>query len=221
MLSTANSVVSVSSGLDEKLASLVSAMPPHFVVPNGVNIAVIEDGESLRTREIVEKRNSSNIFGYVGHLTSSWFDWPLLLSAAQALPDVEFEIVGHGLPKELDLPPNLTYLGPKTHEELRDIVGNWRAGLIPFADVPLTRSVDPNKIYEYQAWGLRTLSAPMGMVKQYPSTWVYRGKEQFVHVIKEILNSPITIEEVQALEQFVHGCTWHERAKQMRRILDF
>lgn len=221
MLSTAHSVVSVSSGLDEKLSSLVSEMPPHYVVPNGVNTAVIEDGESLRSREVAEKRNSSNIFGYVGHLTPSWFDWRLLLSAAQALSEVEFEIVGHGLPKDLDLPPNVAYLGPKTHEELREIVINWRAGLIPFADVPLTRSVDPNKIYEYQAWGLRTLSAPMGMVEKYPSTWVYQGKEQFIQSIKEILSSPITIEEVQALEKFVHGCTWHERAKQMRETLDF
>lgn len=221
MLSTAHTVVSVSSGLDEKLSSLVSEMPPHFVVPNGVNSAVIEDGESLRTREIAEERNNSNVLGYVGHLTSSWFDWPLLLSAAHELPDVEFEIVGHGLPEGLGLPANVAYLGPKTHEELREIVRNWRAGLIPFADVPLTRSVDPNKIYEYQAWGLRTLSAPMGMVEKYPSTWVYRGKEQFVQSIQEILKSPITIEEVQALEQFVHGCTWHERAKQMRKILDF
>lgn len=221
MLDLAESIVSVSKSLDEKLASLVTSLDDHHVVPNGVNESVIKRGQVLRTQSVVQKRNLSKTFGYVGHLTASWFDWPLVLAAASELPETRFEIVGHGMPNGITMPDNVQYLGPKTHDELIEIVDGWRAGLIPFADVPLTRSVDPNKIYEYAAWGLRCVSAPMGMVETYPSTWVYRGKNQFIECLKENLETPITFEEVQTLEEFVLSCTWRERAKQMRQTLHF
>lgn len=219
MLQIADQVVSVSPALDQKLASLDVNISNNLVIPNGVNESVIAEGEDLRTEEVLTSRNSSRTLGYVGHLTESWFDWPLLLGAADEMPDVTFEIVGHGMPSNLTLPSNVKYLGPKTHTELRHIVGRWKGGLIPFADLPLTRSVDPNKIYEYQAWGLRTLSAPMGSVEQYPSTWVYRNFEEFVAGAREILQTPLTALEVKEIESFVEGCTWLNRGKSMRAVM--
>lgn len=165
-------------------------MKRHFVIPNAVNKHVIETTKRLRTPQVTAQRNSSNKVGYVGHLTESWFDWPLVVEAAKRLPDVIFEIVGHGMPKNIKLPGNVEYLGPKSHDELRPLVQTWKVGLIPFADIPLTRSVDPNKIYEYFAWGLRCVSAPMGMVQEYPSTWVYRGVDEFVESIERISLGP-------------------------------
>lgn len=219
MIANADLIVSVSPDLDKKLQSLVPSIENNFVVPNGVNDGVIEDGAQLYTEAVLNQRNDSNTFGYVGHLTESWFDWSTLLEAANKLPQATFEIVGHGMPSGLSLPENVNYLGPKTHSELLPIVQHWRAGLIPFADLPLTRSVDPNKIYEYQAWGLRCISAPMGMVDRYPSTWVYRGVTELVACIRDVLETPITEEEVSELRTFVASCTWLERARNMRELV--
>lgn len=216
MLRLADRVVSVSPALDEKLLSLSGQIENHIVIPNGVNHTVIEEAESLRRPEILPKRNRSRTLGYVGHLTESWFDWPLLIAAAKILPDIEFEIIGHGMPKNMELPANVNYLGPKTHAEVRGYAEKWKAGLIPFKDLPLTRSVDPNKIYEYQAWGLRTLSAPMGMVAEYPSTWVYRGVGEFVQHAAEIVNEDIDLQELETLDRFVKDCCWTHRAEAMR-----
>ena len=216
MLRLADKVVSVSPALDEKLLSLSGDLENHTVIPNGVNWSVIEEAEPLRSPRILSKRNRSRTFGYVGHLTESWFDWPLLIAAAEILTDIEFEIIGHGMPKNIALPANIKYLGPKTHTEVRKYAEGWKAGLIPFKDLPLTRSVDPNKIYEYQAWGLRTLSAPMGMVEVYPSTWVYRGVGEFVRHASEIVEGDIDLQELETLDEFVKGCCWTHRAKTMR-----
>lgn len=220
MLRVADQVVSVSSALDEKLVSLWPVLEHHTVIPNGVNSHVIESSKQLRSIETMRARNESRTVGYVGHLTPSWFDWELLISAAKNNPDVEFEIVGHGKPDGLVLPANINYLGPKSHEELPPIVATWKCGLIPFKDLPLTRSVDPNKIYEYFAWGLRCLTAPMGLVHKYPSTWVHESEKQFNDSLAEILDSDITPDELQALEEFLGSASWDHRAQEMMKIFN-
>lgn len=220
MLRMVDTVVSVSTALDAKLVSLYPPLNRHFVIPNAVNKRVIETTKGLRTPQVTAQRNSSNKVGYVGHLTESWFDWPLVIEAAKRLPDVMFEIVGHGMPKNIKLPGNVEYLGPKSHDELRPLVQTWKVGLIPFADIPLTRSVDPNKIYEYFAWGLRCVSAPMGMVHEYPSTWVYRGVDEFVESIGSALASDFTDAEVEQLTRFLGSASWDDRAREMLEIMN-
>ncbi|GAA2551275.1 hypothetical protein HD598_000875 [Neomicrococcus aestuarii] len=214
MLTIADKVVSVSIGLDEKLVSMWPKLSDHVVVPNAVNRSVIDASADLRTQDQFDQRANSLVVGYVGHLTPAWFDWPAVLSAARMLPHVQFEIIGHGAPANLDLPSNVVILGPKTHEELASIVPTWKVGLIPFLDIPLTRSVDPNKIYEYFAWGLRCVTAPMGSVEEYPSTYVYRGAEQLVLQLQAALTEPYTAEEIKALEVMVQNSDWDSRARQ-------
>lgn len=220
MLRIADRVVSVSSALDEKLVSLWPAIEHHSVIPNGVNSHVIENSKHLRSPEATRARNNNRIIGYVGHLTPSWFDWELVNSAAKSNPDVIFEIVGHGKPDGLSLQPNVHYLGPKTHDELPPIVANWKCGLIPFKDLPLTRSVDPNKIYEYFAWGLRCLTAPMGLVHEYPSTWVHETIQEFNDSLTEILDQDITVDEIAVLEDFLQSVSWDNRAEEMMTIFN-
>lgn len=220
MLRIADQVVSVSSALDEKLVSLWPKLKHHAVIPNGVNTHVIQSSQGLRSIEATETRNQSQTVGYVGHLTPSWFDWELILSAARKFSNVQFEIVGHGKPEKLDLPSNVKYLGPKSHAELPPIVSNWKCGLIPFKDLPLTRSVDPNKIYEYFAWGLRCLTAPMGLVHEYPSTWVYQNEHEFNEALEEILGSEITGSEIQVLENFLQSASWDNRAEEMLKLFE-
>lgn len=220
MLRMVQTVVSVSTALDAKLLSLYPKLERHFIIPNAVNARVIDSAQSLRTSEVTTGRNGSRKVGYVGHLTKSWFDWPLLIEGARCLPEVTFEIVGHGIPENLTLPENVTYLGAMSHDELRPIVKSWKVGLIPFADIPLTRSVDPNKIYEYFAWGLRCVTAPMGKVETYPSTWVYRGIDEFVECVQSALESDLTNAEIETLNQFLETASWDNRAREMVEVMN-
>lgn len=220
MLAVADKVVSVSRALDEKMAVMQPRMSSHTVIPNGVKQAVIDDGVDLRTIEVARQRASSRTVGYVGHLTDSWFDWPLLITAARSLPDVRFEIVGHGMPEGLSLPANVFILGPKTHSELRGIVEDWKVGLIPFKDIPLTHSVDPNKIYEYFAWGLRCVTVQMGSVNTYPWTRVYHDIDSLIEHIVEALEEPVTAEALEELEHFVERMSWESRLEDMLSFIE-
>lgn len=218
MLRSADRVVSVSSALDEKIVSLSPDLANHTVIPNGVRSEVIEAGEPLRTMNQAEVRNQKRKVGYVGHLTSSWFDWELLKMAADKFPQLEFEMVGPGAPNNLALPENITLYGPMTHNEILDLVGEWAVGLIPFKETPLTKSVDPNKIYEYFAWGMRCISAPMGLVHEYPSTYVYNDEAEFLEALREATSLPIDAKELEQLDNFLKSCSWTHRAESM---LDF
>lgn len=215
MLLNVDQVVSVSTALDQKLLSMAPAVKIHDVIPNAVNQHVIDTSAHLRTEEALAERQESNLVGYVGHLTESWFDWPAIEEVANRLPHLEFEIIGHGAPDNLVLPSNVKLLGAKSHEELPEIVARWKVALIPFKDMPLTRSVDPNKIYEYFAWGLRCVTAPMGMVEKYPSTWVYQNVDEFVSMLDEASSSEFTPGELDTLREFVKTASWDDRAHQM------
>ena len=220
MLRVADRVISVSRALDEKMLTMHPQIAPHAVIPNGVRAETIAGGKPLRTRQAADHRAESRTVGYVGHLTSSWFDWPMLVRVAQHMPEIRFEIVGHGLPKDLELPPNVVHLGAKTHDELIEIVREWKVGLIPFRDIPLTRSVDPNKIYEYFAWGIRCVTVDMGAVTTYPWTRVYDDAASFESQLRCAMTTPVSDEDLAELERFLSTVDWDSRARQVLAFVE-
>lgn len=222
MIRLSDEIVTVSAALADKVTSL----SPNYgdtqvhVLPNGVNTEVIEQSRQLRTAEIAELRKESTTIGYVGHLTPSWFDWQLLTTAAKLRPHLKFQIIGHGAPAGLRLPANVDLLGPRTHAEIIQLIDEWKVGIIPFVHSPLTRSVDPNKIYEYFAWGLRCVTAEMGMVQDYPSTWVYNSVDEFCEAIDEATATPMDSHELQILDSFVAQSSWNNRATAMIELIE-
>lgn len=219
MLSIADVRVTVSEALTRKMVAMGPANARITTVPNGVATATLANSRTLRSAEQLDERNNSNVIGYVGHLTPSWFDWGLLIAAAQQLPEYRFEIIGHGKPSQVQLPPNIEYLGSKSHEELLPHASTWRLGLIPFIPSPLTRGVDPNKIYEYFAWGMRVVTAPMGSVQNYPSTWVYNNLKEFIDSIQEAMSSDMSIDELAKIAQFAEDSAWRHRAATMTQLM--
>lgn len=214
----ADSLISVSPALADKLNSLVPDLEKKVhVLPNAVPVQTVNEGHDLR--DAASWKDRSYKVGYVGHLTESWFDWELFLDAVDKMPDVQFEIVGHGMPKSVILPNNAAFLGPMSHSELLEHVEDWRVGLIPFQPSPLSRGVDPNKLFEYAAWGLRTVSAPMGSVGSAPSTFVYESADEFQAAIIYALTTEMTVEEMEILQRYSTQNTWSHRADQILDIV--
>lgn len=220
MLEVAHKVVTVSAALTAKMKIMGPPGLAVLTIPNGVAQSTLDDSSYLREAERLSKSNSSKTVGYVGHLTPSWFDWPAMLHAAKTLPDVKFEVIGHGLPDDLVLPDNIVYLGAMTHSEIIPLATNWKVGVIPFIATPLTRGVDPNKIYEYFAWGLRVVSAPMGSVSTYPSTKVYRNSEEFAARVRDSVESAMDRGELETISEFARGSSWRNRALEMINVLE-
>lgn len=216
-----DNIITVSPRLARKMEILRGGDRPVTVIPNAVSRKLIELGQELRDTQGRKRRSFSVKIGYLGHLTPSWFDWKSVILAAQALPEYTFELAGHGTPANIKVPENITLLGPKTHEEFAELAKDWKIGLIPFKPSTLTFAVDPNKVYEYLAVGLRVVTAEMGAVRSCPSTYVYTSASQFIDCLKIAMNTEVTNSEAEETEKFLTQANWPARAKQMCSVMGF
>lgn len=216
---TVDNIVTVSPRLARKMEVLHGGNRTVTVIPNAVSRKLIDLGRNIRSEQGRKHRNSSLKIGYLGHLTPSWFDWKNVILAAQSLPEYTFELAGHGAPASIKVPENITLLGPKTHEEFAELAKDWKVGLIPFKSSTLTFAVDPNKVYEYLAVGMRVVTAEMGAVRSSPSTYVYTSPDQFIEFLRISMSTEITNSEIEEIELFLTQANWPARAKQMCSVM--
>lgn len=148
---------------------------------NATTTAFIKTAEPYRNRRMTEQLTKRRpVLGYFGHLTDAWFDWPLIAQAAAHRPDWDFEIIGFGAPKTSAMPPNVMINDAVPPLELPHLSQHWDIALIPFLPGPLSRAVDPIKIYDYQALGLPTLSVPMSLIHLLDNVHIYVGLDDFL-----------------------------------------
>lgn len=219
VIKTADKVITVSPRLAQKV-KVMAALNEHSkskvqVIQNAAPDILIDKTKYLRTMKVASERNESQIIGYIGHLTPAWFDWSLIINSAKSNPTINYEIIGHGMPKNIDLPDNISYLGPKTHDEFIEISRRWRAGLIPFIKSPLTYGVDPNKVYEYLAVGLMVLTADMGSVKECPATYVYDNSNEFDVLLKEIFHTSYRRVIINDINKYIQSSRWSLRSEKL------
>lgn len=175
---------------------------------NGFTPAVI----GLDARGIVEAHTENKVIGYFGHLTDSWFDWPLVFELAKSFPEVEFQIIGYGSPdwvnRKVAKFPNIKLLGKVHPSKLKEYVINWTHGIIPFREGKLSRAVDPIKIYEYIYFGLPTIVTGIAHLDTYPLTkWFSRNEvaENFHEFLVE------AHDKGQLVDVFLSESTWSAR----------
>ncbi|MBN2559395.1 MAG: methyltransferase domain-containing protein [Phycisphaerae bacterium] len=199
----------VSRPLQAKLSGF-TATRPVLLLPNAYDPAFLAEGYHRRPGAQVR-------VGYFGHLTDRWFDWESLAWIIAQRPGYRFEIIGHGAPETLDLPPNASLLGPKTHAEICQIAAKWHAGIIPFRVGPLADGVDPIKIYEYFGLGLPVVSFRMPQIADYPYTTTVDTREAFAEALDRAVKCKC---DEKVLADFLEQNTWDTRARQLLRWAD-
>ncbi|MCP2327379.1 glycosyltransferase involved in cell wall biosynthesis [Hamadaea flava] len=150
---------------------------------------------------------SRTTVGYFGHLTDKWFDWPLVIAAAQRYPEITFEIAGHGAPT-LDLPRNIRMLGLLGHQDLAEHSLRWSAALIPFKNSPLADAVDPIKIYEYLHLRLPVLASYFPQCRDYPGTVITEGRDEFLEMLPKVAAMSVAEDEIVS---WLAENTWEKR----------
>ncbi len=125
--------------------------------------------------------------GFIGGL-AHWVDVDLLLRVASARPDWSVVLVGpvadvRGVRPEA---PNVFWLGPCRREEVPGYICGFDVGLVPFRDIPLTRTVNPLKAYEYLAAGIPVVATRMPELDHLPVRQA-TSPEAFVAAIEEAL----------------------------------
>lgn len=114
------------------------------------------------------------IIGYVG-VVGEWVDLDLLAALARGYPEASIVVIGpvlvpHGACANLH---NVHWLGERDHSALPGYLRLFDVGLIPFRHVPLTRSANPIKLYEYLAAGVPVVSTGLPSVRPIPNAvWI-------------------------------------------------
>ncbi|MCK6550078.1 glycosyltransferase, partial [Myxococcota bacterium] len=190
----------VSRPLQEKLRRFAEGRPV-LLSPNAWDPRFLVPGYARRPGRQVK-------IGYFGHLTPAWFDWSSIRRVARARPDWRFEIIGHGAPVGLDVPPNVALLGPKPPDEIAPIAAEWSAALIPFLVGPLADAVDPIKVYEYLALGLPVVSFRMPQIADYPYVTTVNEAAEMLAALDRALSVVVDQHRVRA---WLAENTWEVR----------
>ena len=210
----ADRVVVVSPLLCRKMMMFGARPDTTHLVPNGTSRAFIDRAGAQRVRrrarvDLPERK----LVGYFGHLTASWFDWTLLLATAAAQPQLSFEVIGYDAPANLNLPTNIKLLGPRSHEEIIDLAKDWALAMIPFKLGKLSRAVDPIKVYEYLALGLKCVACPMGQLDRYPLVFLYESEDQFGATLAQALRYVPSGADWERVDDLLEEATWRGRVQ--------
>ncbi|MDW7972573.1 MAG: glycosyltransferase [Thermodesulfovibrio sp.] len=183
-------------------------------VPNGVDLSLFENIECQEPEELRCIPEPRVI--YVGTI-NYWFDEDLVFYCAKNLPNHSFVIIGppeRRLEKLKNL-KNVYLLGAKPNSRTPCFLKHSQIGIIPF-DVnnygELIRTVNPVKLYEYLAAGLKVVSVRWKELENFEKyIFLCKTKEEFLEAIK----TPRNDKEKLDLTQY----TWEYNLKRVLEIL--
>ncbi len=181
------------------------------VIGNGVDSDLLVRTAERRNVASASARRAHRRVGFIGHLTPAWLDWQMLVNAAASNPHIAFDIAGQGGSANLELPSNINLVGPKSHEQYLEMSGSWSVGLVPFRLTKITAAMDPLKIYEYLAAGLRVVVPGIGDLDRFPCSYPFRGRSEFDQALQAALTDELTDAEFSGAEAFLDAATWSAR----------
>ena len=161
------------------------------------------------------------IIGYYGAI-SDWFDVDLIEYAAKKHPEWSFALIGHTFGadiKKLEKMDNVYFLGEKPYNELPKYLYWFDVCLIPFKDVPLIRSTNPVKFYEYISSGKPVVATHMDELVRYKDVaYISKDKDEFVKNIERALNESDE-DIVKMRKEVAKKNDWDERVRNILKAM--
>jgi glycosyltransferase involved in cell wall biosynthesis len=197
--------------------------PQVLLLPNGVDLAAFPAPAAVRTLPggpggETQGDTAGATIGYVGAL-GPWFDVEALAAAARAVPGWRFRLAGQVEDPEvaaLSGFPNLETVGEIPFADVPNFLSGLDAALVPFRDLPLTRAVDPVKLYEALAMGLPVVARRLPETERWaePLVYLYDDPESFVRQLRRALaeRSPELAAERRRVAE---GESWDRRAAEL------
>jgi len=169
------------------------------VVPNGVEWAASQRADGDRIRQ----RYRTPIVGFLGAF-EYFVDFDVVLTAAEALPDVTFLLVGTGRSwkavkaraQQAEL-ANVVLPGPVHYPEGLDYVAAMDVCLIPFRRGPVSEGACPLKLFEYLALRKPVVSTSAEEIMRLGKGFIRFADTpaELVTVIRDILEDPTRMQD--------------------------
>jgi glycosyltransferase involved in cell wall biosynthesis len=185
-----------------------------LLVRNAVELEFFRPTASRRRSPL----ETGPVAGYVGAL-QDWIDFPALEHAASSMPDWRFVLAGSvEVPgaRRLRRLANVTLLGEIPYHRVPKFLAEIDVSLIPFRATPLTRAVDPVKLYESLAAGVPVVARRLPELARWsePEVFHYERPAELVEALRRSIAS-ISPAEAAARRRSVETETWHERARDL------
>jgi len=162
------------------------------------------------------------ILGYMGTV-SDRLDRDLIAALAQKFPDASLVFVGpvhgsFGPPLEA---PNLHFMGLRPPEALAAWVARFDVALMPFAQTPAARAINPVKTLEYLAAGCPVVSTPIPDVERFFSDVVEIAPaiESFVGAVERLVHAPDDARRRAGIER-ARRRSWGAMIEEMEAEID-
>jgi teichuronic acid biosynthesis glycosyltransferase TuaH len=165
--------------------------PNSFLIENGYSLIVFSNN-NLQKIQFLENIPKP-IIGYIGNVRN-WIDFELMEYLIKNGSEYSFLFAGNienntkNIINELSSNYKNVYILPDLiYEQFPSVLSYFDAGIIPFKENEFTKSVNPNKLYEYLAALLPVFSTNIGDIKNFYNSvsFVNSNKEEFLKSIKK------------------------------------
>ena len=159
------------------------------------------------------------VVGFFG-LIEEWIDLDMIALAARQHPRWSFVMLGKSA---VDLTAfsgirNLHFLGPKSFADLPAYCKVFDCAMLPFKITDMTIHVNPLKMREYLAAGLRVVSTDLPEVRDYaPPILIARNREEFAVEIERALSQPL---DRASTTRLMDDDSWEGRYRTLRAEIE-
>jgi glycosyltransferase involved in cell wall biosynthesis len=159
------------------------------------------------------------VLGFAGNFSASKVDLELLDSLARLRPDWTVLLIGPGRSEterklaEVAGLPNVTWLGPKSYDELPRYVAAFDVALIPYQSNEYTKSCFPLKLFEYLAAGKPVVATGLPeLAGMEPDVVVSEGEATAVAAAVEAALALRSDDDRRRRMEIAAANTWETRA---------
>lgn len=204
------------------LAGLVKGLGPKHALylPNGVQLDNFQDHKPPKPAEYTDIHNPIAV--YVGAM-HDWFDADLVNTLTDALPEVDFVLIGpeKEIRQKLQTRKNLHLLGRRSYKELSRYLHHANVGIIPFNRTKhpdLINAINPLKLYEYTACGLPVVATRWDELEQIdPPAALCDSPQEFVSAVKKAIAQP---NDPQGQMAFASQYNWPSQYQRLIEVLN-